>query len=98
MEGLIGVATAEKAGLVSANMFSFSRGAKDANNCLILGNYRLDPNTLNVPDGITYGDVLFVIPWDPNTVHQFIYTVKGHRYTRIGGNTSWGGMAIIGTK
>lgn len=89
MGGLVGVATPTKTGFVSPEMFSFSRSSSNANDCIVFGSYKIDPNTINVPSGLTYGDVLVVIPWDPNTVHQFIYTVNGFAYRRIK-SMSWG--------
>ena len=88
---LIGTATKEKKGLVAPDMFSFTRSATDANGCSVFGSYRLSPSTLNVPDGIKYGDVLFVVQWDTNTMHQFIYTISGGTYRRVGGKENWSG-------
>ena len=86
---LIGTATKEKKGLVAPDMFSFTRSATDANGCSVFGSYKLSPSTLNVPDGIKYGDVLFVVQWDTNTMHQFIYTISGGTYRRVGGKENW---------
>lgn len=86
MGGLIGRASEEKAGLVYADMLSFGRSCKDANEAVTFGLFKLSTSTNNVPSGITYGDVLHVIPWDPNTVFQFIYTVSGNEYRRIKSN------------
>ena len=87
--GLIGRASEEKAGLVYADMFSFGRNCADANEEVTFGSFRLEPSTNNVPSSINYGDVLLVLPWDPNTVHQFIFTVGGQEYKRIKSAT-WG--------
>lgn len=88
--GLIGVATSEKKGLVAPDMFSFTRDAvTDANGCSVFGSYKLSPEVLNAPNGIKYGDVLFAIPWDTNTIHQFIYTISGDMYRRVGGKGNW---------
>ena len=86
---LIGTATKEKKGLVAPDMFSFTRSATDANGCSVFGSYRLSPGVLNAPDGIKYGDVLFAVPWDANTIHQFIYTISGGTYRRVGGRENW---------
>lgn len=89
---LIGTATKEKKGLVAPDMFSFTRGAvTDANGCSVFGSYKLSPGVLNAPDGIKYGDVLFAVPWDTNTIHQFIYTISGGTYRRVGGKENWSG-------
>lgn len=86
---LIGIATKENKGLVAPDMFSFTRSATDANDCSVFGSYKLSPSTLNVPDGIKYGDVLFVVQWDINTMHQFIYTTSGGTHRRVGGGKNW---------
>lgn len=86
---LIGTATKEKKGLVAPDMFSFTRSATDANGCSVFGSYKLSPGVLNAPDGIKYGDVLFAVPWDQNTIHQFIYTISGGTYRRVGGKENW---------
>ena len=78
-------------GLVSPDMYSFDRILLDANECVTSGSYRMDPNVLNLPSNINYGDVMFVIVWDPNTIHQFIYTLSGLTFKRIksSGWKSW---------
>ena len=86
---LIGRASDEKAGLVYSDMFSFGRSCKDANEAVTFGLFKLDPSTDNIPSGINYGDVLLVLPWDQNTVHQFIFTVGGQEYKRIK-SVTWG--------
>ena len=86
---LIGRASEEKAGLVYADMFSFGRNCADANEEVTFGSFRLEPSTNNVPSDINYGDVLLVLPWDPNTVYQFIFTVGGNEYKRIK-SVTWG--------
>ena len=79
--GLLPLATDKNKGLVAPDMFSFTRGAvTDANGCSVFGSYKLSPGVLNAPDGIKYGDVLFAVPWDTNTIHQFIYTISGGTY------------------
>lgn len=89
MGELLPISTNLKKGLVAPNMFSFTRDATDANDCGVFGSYKLSPSTLNVPEGIKYGDMLFVVPWDPNTMHQFIYTISGGTYRRVGGKEYW---------
>lgn len=86
MGGLIGRANEGKAGLVSSDMFSFGRVCADANESIVFGLFTISPSTKNVPSGINYGDVLLVLPWDPNTVHQFIFTIGGNEYKRIKSN------------
>ena len=92
--GLIGRASEEKAGLVYADMFSFGRNCADANEEVTFGSFRLEPSTDNVPSGINYGDVLLVLPWDTNTVFQFIYTVSGNEYRRIK-SVTWGEWNLL---
>lgn len=88
--GLIPTASNKNKGLVAPDMFSFTRGAvTDANGCSVFGSYKLSPGVLNAPDGIKYGDVLFAVPWDTNTIHQFIYTTSGGTYRRVGGKENW---------
>lgn len=88
--GLIPTASNKNKGLVAPDMFSFTRDAvTDANGCSVFGSYKLSPGVLNAPDGIKYGDVLFAVPWDTNTIHQFIYTISGGTYRRVGGKENW---------
>lgn len=88
--GLIPTASNKNKGLVAPDMFSFTRDAvTDANGCSVFGSYKLSPGVLNAPDGIKYGDVLFAVPWDTNTIHQFIYTTSGGTYRRVGGKENW---------
>lgn len=87
--GLIGRASKEKAGLVYSDMFSFQRVCDDADEVTTLGMYNLYPSSKNTPSGVNYGDVLLAIPWDENTIHQFIFTVAGNEYKRVK-STTWG--------
>ena len=90
LQELIPTASNINKGLVAPDMFSFTRDAvTDANGCSVFGSYKLSPRVLNAPDGIKYGDVLFAVPWDTNTIHQFIYTISGGTYRRVGGKENW---------